>query len=578
MHRFKVWAPHAHNLEVAVDGSKVPMAREEGGWWSTRLDSAGPGTSYAFSVDGCDPLPDPRSAWQPGGVHKPSCLVDQCTFSWTDQHYQARPLASAVIYELHVGTFTPEGTFDAAIQKLGYLSHLGVTHIELMPVNEFSGDRGWGYDGVYLYAPHAAYGGPEGLKRFVNAAHAYGLAVLLDVVYNHLGPAGNYLPRFGPYFTRRHATPWGDAVNLDGPFCHEVRRFLCDNALMWLRDYHFDGLRIDAVHSLIDNSATHLLEQLVIEVEKLSVALGRHLVLIAESDLNDPRLVWSRETGGYGLDAQWSDDFHHALHTVITGERPGYYSDFGTIDQLAKALKQVFVYDGCFSPFRNRPHGRRVERLAGYRFLGYIQNHDQVGNRATGDRISHLVNLRRAKLAAGLVLTSPFVPMLFQGEEWAASTPFQYFTSHEDPELGDAVSRGRRSEFVEFGWDPANVPDPQSEDTFLASKLRWDELEQEPHAEMLAWYRDLIHLRKLRPELSDGNLERVSVDFSEESRWLTVCRGPVIIACNFAEMHQRLPADPHARILAASEPASLGEGGLSLAGESLAVLAPAERT
>jgi maltooligosyltrehalose trehalohydrolase len=458
---FRLWAPKATTVEIALANRRIPMMPCAGGWWIVDVPAAGPETEYSFILDNSPPLPDPRSACQPQGVHGPSRVIDHQAFAWTDERWQPGPLSSAMLYELHIGTFTPAGTFEAAIEHLDHLVELGITHVELMPVAEFSGIRGWGYDGVDLYAPHHGYGGPEGLKRLVNAAHSKGLAVLLDVVYNHLGPAGNYLERFGSYFTNRHHTPWGQAVNLDGLGSDKVRRFFCDNALMWLRDYHMDGLRLDAVHALIDTSAVHFLEQLAAEVHTLEAQLGRHLVLIAESDLNDPRVVRPSEIGGYGLAAQWSDDFHHALHTVLTGERAGYYGDFGTLADLAQALTNAFVYDGRYSRFRDRRHGRPATGLSGHRFFSYLQNHDQIGNRAKGERSSHLISPGRLKIAAGLVLTSPFVPLLFQGEEWGASTPFQYFTDHEDPKLGRAVSEGRRSEFSAFAWSAEEVPDPQ---------------------------------------------------------------------------------------------------------------------
>jgi maltooligosyltrehalose trehalohydrolase len=505
-------------------------------------------------------------------------VVEHQDFPWQDQGWQARPLAAAVLYELHIGTFTPAGTFEAAIARLDHLVDLGITHVELMPVNEFPGSRGWGYDGVDLYAPHHAYGGPQGLKRLIDACHARGLAVLLDVVYNHLGPAGNYLSRFGPYFTERYATPWGSAVNLDGPHSHEVRRFFCDNALMWLRDYHCDGLRLDAVHALVDTSAVHFLEQLAAEVDALATQLGRHLVLIAESDLNDPRVVRAPEVGGYGIDAQWNDDFHHALHTVLTGERDGYYMDFGAFADLAKALQGAFVYDGRYSAFRRRPHGRPPSGLTGYRFLGYLQNHDQIGNRATGDRSSHLMSIGRLQIAAALVLTAPFLPMLFQGEEWGASSPFQYFTAYDDPALGQAVATGRREEFAAFGWHPHDVPDPQAHDTFERSKLNWDELAREPHAELLDWHRRLIRLRREVPALSDGRRQRVRVRCDEEARWLVVERGPVAVVCNLADGAQcvpvRLPGVTQA--LLTSDPAvRVTADGAILAPDTVAIIGPA---
>ncbi|MGH7266012.1 MAG: malto-oligosyltrehalose trehalohydrolase, partial [Candidatus Rokuibacteriota bacterium] len=517
------------------------MARTGGGWWTAEVPGAG--ADYAFALDGGPALPDPRSAWQPHGVHGPSRVVDHDAFAWTDAGWQAPPLAAALVYELHVGTFTAAGTFGAVIERLDHLVDLGVTHVELMPVVEFPGRRGWGYDGVDLFAPHHAYGGPDGLKRLVDACHARRLAVLLDVVYSHLGPAGNYLARFGPYFSTRHRTPWGEPVNLDGPDSDEVRRFFCDNALSWLRDYHADGLRIDAVHAIVDTSAVHFLEALAAEVEALSARLGRHLVLIAESDLNDPRVVQPRGAGGYGMDAQWSDDFHHALHTVLTGERGGYYADFGRLADVARALEAVFVYDGRYSGFRRRRHGRPVTGLSGHRFLGYLQNHDQIGNRARGERSSHLLSPRLLAVGAAVVLTAPFVPMLFQGEEWGATAPFLYFTDHEDPALGLAVTEGRRQEFAAFGWAPSEVPDPQAEATFERSKLDWGERAREPHRTLLEWHRALVRLRRLAG-LADGRLDQTRVRFDEAARWLAIERGPVTVVCNLADRAQRAPIAP----------------------------------
>jgi maltooligosyltrehalose trehalohydrolase len=578
MSRISVWAPFPNKVECFDGRMRHPMTREPNGWWHAEVSGI---SDYGFVLDDAHPaLPDPRSPWQPNGVHGLSRLVDHSTFRWTDQQWQAPPLSSAIIYELHIPTFSPEGTFDGAAARLGHLVELGVTHVELMPVAQFPGNYGWGYDGVDLYAPHQSYGGPDGLKRLVDRCHQLGLAVLLDVVYNHLGPAGNYLNRFGPYLTSRYATPWGEAVNLDGPDSDEVRRLIVDNAIMWLRDYRFDGLRLDAVHALIDNSATHLLEELSVAVDNLEAQLARHLVLIAESDLNDPRVVRRRESAGLGIDAQWSDDFHHALHAVLTGERSGYYADFGCLDHLAKALSRVFVYDGKYSAFRRRTHGRPAIGLNGHSFLGYAQNHDQIGNRATGDRLSHLTSRGLAKIAAGLVLTSPFVPMLFQGEEWAASTPFQYFTDHEDPRLGHAVSEGRKNEFVFFGWDPAEVPDPQSRETFERSKLNWSERDDPSHQEMLDWHRSLIRLRRAHSCLSDGDLDSVSVRFDKAAGWMAVSRGPLDIVCNFSGRHQCIPLEARDRpalLLQSDASVSLNECGVGMGAETFCVVGP-ERT
>lgn len=571
MHLFRVWAPRAERAEVKVGERLYPLRHTGGGWCEARVDAAGPGEDYGFVLNGREPvLPDPRSLWQPRGVHAMSRLLDQEAFAWNDEQWHAPALKDAVIYELHVGTFTPEGTFAAAAKKLEYLKTLGITHVELMPVASFPGKRGWGYDGVDLYAPQEAYGGPEALKHFVNAAHARGLAVLLDVVYNHLGPSGNYLARFGSYFTANHHTPWGDAVNFEEAGSHEVRRFFIDNAKMWLRDYHFDGLRLDAVHAYVDRSAIRFMEQLGAEVHGLEQETGCHYVVIAESDLNDPRVVTERDRGGYGLDAQWSDDFHHALVTLLTGDRSGYYADFGSMADLAKALRDVFVVDGRYSVYRDCVHGRPVEGLPAWRFLGYAQNHDQVGNRARGERLNMLVSAGRLKIAAALVMTSPFVPLIFQGEEWAASTPFLYFTDHE-PDLGNLVSEGRKREFAAFGWKPEDVPDPQDETTFERSRLKWDEVAEPEHAGMLGWYRELIALRRLAP--GDFVSADAQVEFSEEGRWLTLRRGRFLIAFSIASKPvQLLLSDGAEIVLKSSEEVAVDGDKLVLAPDSVAVL------
>ena len=528
--RPRVWAPGHETVDLVVGTDRHRMVRTDDGWWTAPTDLP-TGTDYAFSLDGGEPRPDPRSPWQPHGVHGASRTVDHAAFAWTDAGWSAPPLSDGVIYELHVGTFTPAGTFDAAIERLDHLVDLGVTHLELMPVAEFGGDRGWGYDGVDLFAPHHVYGGPDGLRRLVDAAHARGLAVLIDVVYNHLGPAGNYLGEFGPYFTDRYATPWGMAMNLDDAGSHEVRRYIVDNALMWMRDYHADGLRLDAMQAILDMSATHIGEEIATATHQLAVQVGRRLVVTAESDLNDPRLVWSEHRGGYGLDAAWADDVHHALHAALTGESAGYYADFADPDALGRALHDPYLYDGRYSAFRDRRHGRPAGDLPGHRFVACLQNHDQVGNRALGDRIGQLVSPGRARIGAALLLTAPYVPLLFTGEEWAALTPFRYFTDHADPELGRAVSEGRRSEFAHFGWDPDRVPDPQDVSTFEASKLAWDEPSREPHASMLRWYRSLIALRRGSPDLRDGDRSAVRAT-GAPGGLLTVERGPVRVAAN----------------------------------------------
>ncbi len=571
----RVWAPYAKEVQVILDGTSYPMLSTRHGWWMLDSPLAGHGSDYAFVLDGSGPLPDPRSPWQPYGVHGFSRMLDHSLFSWTDDRWQAPPLSSAVIYELHTGTFSPQGTFQGVAQKLDHLVDLGITHIELMPVNSFSGTHGWGYDGVGLFAPHEPYGGPAGLKELVDECHARGIAVILDVVYNHLGPEGNYLDRFGPYFTNRYSSPWGNAVNLDGPGSDEVRRFFIENALMWLKDYHMDVLRLDAVHAIIDTSSVHFLEELSQEVEMLQARTGRHLALIAESNLNNPRIVQPREIGGYGIDAQWNDDFHHALHTVLTGEKNGYYGDFGTLSDLAQAMEEIFVYSGRYSAFRGRKHGRPVRGVSGNKFLAYLQNHDQIGNRARGERLNHLVDTGRFMLGSALVFASACIPMIFQGEEWAASSPFQYFTDHQDEELGKAVVTGRREEFAAFGWDPGDIPDPQDPATFERSKPLWEELEHEPHASVLAWYKGLIRLRRELPVLKDGSLSQILISYHEEEQWLAMNRGPVMVVCNFSRHSRRIGIyDGQKRevLLTSRSGVVYREDSITLPGETAAIL------
>jgi maltooligosyltrehalose trehalohydrolase len=577
---FEVWAPMAEHVslvwtpgrEPQKEPARLPMGRAEGGWWHLTLDAAGPGDRYGYSLDGGPLRPDPRSAALPDGVEGASQVVDHSAFEWTDGSWGGFHLPGSVLYEMHVGTFSPQGTFDGAADRLDHLAGLGVDAVEILPVASFAGERGWGYDGVGLYAPHRAYGGPDGLKRLVDACHRAGIAVILDVVYNHLGPSGNFLSEFGPYFSDAHRTNWGDGVNLDSRGSDEVRRYFVDNALMWLRDYHFDGLRLDAVHALADDSAVHFLEQLSDEVSALAAHVGRPLTLIAESDLNDPRFVRTSREGGYGLHSAWADEWHHAWHAVFTGETNGYYEDFGSLAHLAKALRQAWVYDGVWSEHRQRTHGRPPEGLTGDRFVVCTQNHDQVGNRAGGDRSSALMSPARLKVSAGLLLTSPFVPMLFQGEEWGASTPWQYFTDFADESLGRAVTEGRRSEFSYFGWEPEEVPDPQDPATFERSKLDWSELDKGFHADLLQWYRRLLLLRRRCPDLTDGSLERVSVSVDEEAAGLVVSRGRVLVAALLGSSRASIDIGP-ARLLEASDPGvSLADGRLTLEPDSLAVV------
>jgi maltooligosyltrehalose trehalohydrolase len=579
---FSVWAPRAETVDLDLSGSPVPMTRTgTDGWWRAEVGAAAHGTDYAFRVDGCDAVPDPRSRWQPHGVHGPSRIVDPDRFCWTDSRWRGLALPGAVIYELHVGTFTGEGTFDAAIGHLDHLVDLGVDAVEVMPVAAFPGRHGWGYDGAHLYAVHEPYGGPAGFARFVDAAHSRGLGVVLDVVYNHLGPSGNYLARFGPYFTSHHMTPWGEAVNLDDVGAVEVRRWIVDNALMWLRDYHVDGLRLDAVHELVDDSAIHVLEELAGEVSALAVAVRRPLFLIAESDLNDPRHVTPQDAGGFGLTAQWNDDFHHAVHCLLTGESQGYYSDFAAdpFAAVAHTLSAAYFHDGTWSSFRGRRHGRPVDRhrVPGHRFVGYLQNHDQIGNRAVGDRLSASLSTGLAKVGAALLLTSPYTPMLFMGEEWGAATPWQFFTDHEDPQVAEGIRRGRWREFAEHGWAERDVPDPQDPATARRSTLDWSEPTQPRHAELLAWYRTLLAARRRYADLSDPRLHRTAVTYDASARWLVVTRGATSVVCNLGpdSRRVRLGAGGGELLVASNEGAVLAGDEVELPGETVAVVAGA---
>ncbi|MFI1396995.1 malto-oligosyltrehalose trehalohydrolase [Streptomyces sp. NPDC020681] len=577
---FEVWAPQAEDrVSLWLEGSERPMARLEGraGWWSEHTDAAD-GARYGFALDGGPVLPDPRSRRQPDGTDGLSAVVHQDTYVWRGD-WPGRRLRAAVLYELHVGTYTREGTFDAAAERLGELAELGITHIELMPVCPFPGVHGWGYEGVSLWAVHEPYGGPEALKRFVDTAHGHGLGVVLDVVHNHLGPSGNHLPAFGPYFTDTHHTPWGSAVNLDAPGSDEVRAYLLDSALAWLRDFRLDGLRLDAVHALADTRALTFLEELSTAVDTLSGELGRPLFLIAESDLCDPRTTTPRQSGGIGVHAQWNDDFHHALHTALTGESQGYYADFAArpLTALAKTLTRAFFHDGTYSSFRGRTHGRPVDviRTPAHRFLGYSQTHDQIGNRALGDRLSAVLSPGLLACAAALVLTGPFTPMLFMGEEWGAGTPWQFFTDHTDPELAEAVRRGRRREFAAHGWAEEEIPDPQDPATRERSCLDRTEQEREPHARLLAWYRELIGLRRTQSDLTDPDLAAVKVAYDEEARWLAFRRGELRIAVNLAKEPAEIPLGGGGRVLATWEPVQPpgADGLLRLPPQSCVVLA-----
>ncbi|HYL08209.1 MAG TPA: malto-oligosyltrehalose trehalohydrolase [Candidatus Udaeobacter sp.] len=572
MHRFDVWAPGRGGVDVLVDGHRFAMTVGPGDWWHAEVAAAATGSRYGFSLEGGEARPDPRSMSQPDGVLALSEVVDHSAYRWSDAGWHGVPLPGLVIYELHTGTFSRAGTFDGAIEHLPHLVELGVDAVELMPVAEFSGNRGWGYDGVDLFAPHHAYGGPAGLKRLVDRCHGAGLAVILDVVYNHLGPAGNFLPEFGPYLSRRHRTFWGAGVNFDGPGSDEVRRFVIDNATMWIRDYHIDGLRLDAVHAIVDDSQVHVLEELAAHVKACGHEMHRSTFVIAESDLNEPRLVHAREAGGFGLDAAWADDWHHALHTVLTGESAGYYEDFGSFEQLAKALRQAWVYDGERSRRRGRVRGGSPAGLTPDRFVVATQTHDQTGNRAAGERLAGLVSPRKLKIAAALLLTTPFTPMLFQGEEWAAATPFLYFTDHADADLGRAVTEGRRREFKDFGWQPDHVSDPQDPATFERSKLRWSELARSWHREMLEWYRGLLDLRRTWPAPRGAVDDEVEVAADVDACHLVFKRPGVTVRVNLGAVDWRCKVFGGESLILASDPGIACDGrGAKLPPESVAL-------
>lgn len=587
--RPRVWAPAAWSVALVLGEHRQPMAHDEGGWWEADADLTHR-TDYAFSVDGGPPRPDPRSAWQPSGVHGASRVFDAGRFGWTDQDWRGRDVRGSVLYELHVGTYSDAGTLDGAAEHLPELVELGVDVVELMPVAPFPGEHGWGYDGVGLYAVHEPYGGPAALQRFVDHAHGLGLAVCLDVVHNHLGPSGAYVGDFGPYWTDAHHTPWGAAINLDQPGSEEVRRWIVDSALRWFRDFHVDALRLDAVHALVDESPRHLLAQLSDEVAALSSELGRPLGLIAESDLNDVVSVTPTSEGGWGMTAQWADDVHHAVHALVTGERHGYYADFGTPEVLAKALTGVFVHDGEWSSFRQLPWGRPVPAgTDGHRFVVSASTHDQVGNRALGDRPSAKLPADALAVEAALILLSPFTPMLFMGEEWGARTPWQFFTDYPEPELAEAVREGRRREFGGHGWAEVygsasvDVPDPQDPATFLRSKLDRSELEDPASDRLRRWYRDLIQLRKEVPELASGDLGAVRVRWGTDpaaggsawSGWVVVERGHGRVLINLSEDDQVVgDATPAGARVLASWGAGIrsADDGITLSAHSVTVV------
>ena len=544
--QFNVWAPLVQKVEVHVSFPHellVPLHSAERGYHRGVVEGMKPGALYLYLLDVGKERPDPASRYQPNGVHGPSQVVDS-SFPWDDEGWSGIPLESYLIYELHVGLFTGEGTFEAIIPRLDELKDLGITAVELMPVAQFPGKCNWGYDGVYPFAVQSSYGGSMGLKRLVNACHQKELAVILDVVYNHLGPEGNYLADFGPYFTDRYQAPWGPAINFDGPYSDEVRRFFIENALYWTTEFHIDALRIDAVHAILDFSAKPFLEELAVAVHERAGQLDRHIHLFAESALNDTRIVRSHELGGYGLDAQWNDDFHHALHTLLTDERDGYYQDFGEFRHLVKAFREGFVYSGQHSAYRARRHGNSSREIPAYRFVVSTQNHDQIGNRMLGERLARLVSFEALKLAAGAVMLSPYIPLVFMGEEYGEESPFLYFVSHSDPHLIQAVQRGRKEEFQAFQWQ-GEPPDPQSSETFLHCKLRWDQRYGGKYDILFRIYKQLIYLRKFIPALAHLDKEKLEISGKEGERLLLFRRwhdsSQVFCVMNFNRSNGELP-------------------------------------
>lgn len=539
-----LWAPFAKNVELLIIG-KATVVLESGdyGYWRIKTDQIQPGDLYKFRIDGKNELPDPASLSQPEGVHGPSKVVDLKAFHWTDSLWINRSLEDYIFYELHTGTFSPEGTFEGIEFKLDYLKNLGINAIEIMPVAQFPGDRNWGYDGVFPFAVQNSYGGAEGLQKLVDCCHSKGIAVVLDVVYNHLGPEGNYLGNFGPYFTKKYNTPWGDAVNFDDSGCDGVREYVIENALMWFRDFHIDALRLDAVHAIKDFSPVHVLRELKLRLNEQMQETGRKHYLIVELDLNDNRFINPLEEHGYGMDAQWIDEFHHALRIAAGQEPTGYYADFDGLSHLAKAYRDAYVYDGQYSPHRGKTFGVKADNNPGKQFVVFSQNHDQVGNRMLGERSSQLISFEMQKVMAGAVILSPFLPMLFMGEERAETNPFQYFVSHTDPELAEAVRKGRREEFKAF-HALGEAPDPMSESTFQNSKLQWELLDQEPHQTMMNYYRRLIALRKQHPVFKELNRKSLSVQHDEEKQVLIIRRWneeqQVMCLMNFSQSQQSI--------------------------------------
>ena len=565
---FTLWSPLKEKAAVHLVSPQdklLPMTKQDLGYWYVKADNIEPGTLYYYRLEDGHDRPDPASYSQPQGVHEASEVIDHSNSSWQDSQWAGISLEEMILYELHVGTFTDEGTFKAMMTRLADLAELGVNAIEIMPVAQFSGDRNWGYDGVYPYAVQNSYGRPEDFKQLVDAAHQHGIAIILDVVYNHFGPEGNYLAHHAPYFTDTYHTPWGEAINFDDAYSYGVRNYFIENALYWLENYHIDGLRLDAIQAIYDSSAKHILQEMADKVEELSQQVGRKLYLIAESDLNDVRVIRPPELGGYGIDAQWNDDFHHSLRTILTKESGGYYADFGSCEQLAKAYQNTFVYDGEYSQFRKRYHGNTPGDRQGHQFVVCIQNHDQIGNRMLGERISDLIDLEATKLAAGALLLSPYIPLLFMGQEYGESSPFLYFVSHSDPELVEAVREGRKKEFTDFQAEE-NYIDPQSEETFNSSKLHWEQKNEGKHKVLWQLHQKLITLRHTIPVLK--KLDKQNFKAINKGEVILLHRSSensqVFCILNFGDRHISLsnifPAGNWQKILDSAETKWMGNG------------------
>jgi maltooligosyltrehalose trehalohydrolase len=569
---FILWSPLQDQVAVHLvfpQENLLPMIKQEQGYWYLKAENIEPGTLYYYQLEDVGDKPDPASHFQPQGVHQASAVIDHGNTIWQDSQWTGIPLEEMIIYELHVGTFTPEGIFKAIIPRLSDLAELGVNAIEIMPVAQFSGDRNWGYDGVYPYAVQNSYGRPEDLKQLVDAAHQQGIAVILDVVYNHFGPEGNYIAHHAPYFTHTYQTPWGDAINFDDAYSDGVRNYFLENALYWLENYHIDGLRLDAIQAIYDLGAKHILQEMAEKVEEFSQQIGRKLYLIAESDLNNVRVIRPKESGGYGIDAQWSDDFHHSLRTVLTKESGGYYADFGTCEQLAKAYQNTFVYDWQYSQFRKRYHGNSAGDRQGDQFVVCIQNHDQIGNRMLGERISDLIDFEGTKLAAGALLLSPYLPLLFMGQEYGEESPFLYFVSHSDPELVKAVREGRKKEFTDFHTEGEYI-DPQSMEAFNLSKLHWEQKNEGKHQVLWQLYQQLIALRRTIPALKKLDKQNLNVTVRESDRSILLHRwqdkSQIFSILNFNEQDIELkdifPPGKWRKILDSAETKWMGNGSI----------------